>query len=206
MEISEQWVHIDSAHLNRFPRGSCYWIPFRVISTSKGDYLLNEFLLSHLRDITHIAALLRPVPSQLIDYEPVSLPYLLPSKMLTEEELRSLLLRSVEEIRNRLSALSLSVREMINILKGKSDSFRKSAERADLRVALQLLTKKLAVEKGFSIEGRIYLAYSFVRGEILLVDTGERDRAFEILSKRDTGIKEALKGIFKGKDGVDRSG
>lgn len=87
---------------------------------------------------------------------------------------------------------------MINILKGKSDSFRKSAEKADLRVALHLLTKKLEIEKGFSIKGRVYLAYSFARGEILVVDTGERDRAFEILFERDTSIKDALKGIFKG--------
>ncbi len=194
--VSKQWVDINNNHLQRFPRSSCYWVPFRVISTRKGDYLLNEFLLSYLRDITYIAALLRPVPTQLISHEPVSLPYLFPLKELSEGELESLLMRSVEEIHERLYALSLPIREMINILKGKSDSFRKSAEKADLRLALHLLTKKLQIEKGFSVEGKIYLAYSFTSEGIHLVDTGERDRAIEILSKRDISVKEALKSIF----------
>ncbi|GEM_PF-3794746 len=200
MRAPEWWVAINSAHLNKFPRESCYWVSFRVISTKKGNYLLNEFLLSYIKDVVHVAALFRPLPAHLIDHEPISLPYLLPVNMLSQEELRYLFEKSIREIRVRLSTLSLSVREMIDVLRGKSDSFRRSAAKADLRVALQLLTKRFGLEEGFDIGERVYLAYSFMKeGEIFVVDTGERDRAFEILIERYVDIKGVLEGIFKGR-------
>lgn len=177
-------------------------MPYRLLRTVSGDFLLNEHLLKYVEVKRNVAALVRLPPAG-GDPEPNVKMRVLEGSQMDEDQIRGFLEGVVEEEVEILRSMPKTrpLIELVRIFRKKLDEteyLKREKRKNEAKWVLWILDKRMKVRKGLKCVGRVYIPIDLLEDSLIDLNTGEEDRALTLLMRSDTGIRKRINDIKVG--------
>ncbi len=197
MEGDEAW-----APAVRRPEGKGVWMPYRLLRTSSGEYMLNEHFLQYVQERRNVAALIRPPPEELALAPNVNM-RVLEGSPLDDEGIQELLQSILNEEMRVLRGMPKTrpVIELIKIFRKKLDEseyVRRERRKNEAKWVIWILGKRMKVHEGVKCLKRVYIPMDLLEDSLIDLNRGEEDRALTLLMRSDIGIRKRVNDIMVG--------
>ncbi len=186
----------------RRPEGKGVWMPYRLIKTSSGEYMINEHFLKYVEVKRNIAALIRAPPGTW-EQEPNLEMRVLEGSQINDEQLQSLLESVLEEEIEVLRGMPKTrpVIELIKIFRKKLDEseyIRRERRRNEAKWVIWILEKRMRVKDGIKCLRRVYIPMDLLEDSLIDLNKGTEDKALTLLARSDIGIRKRVNDILVG--------
>ena len=177
-------------------------MPYRLLRTSSGEYMLNEHFLNYVQERRNVAALIRPPPEELSSVPNLEM-RVLEGSSLDDEGIQKLLQSILDEEVTVLKKMPKTrpIIELVKIFRKKLDEseyLRRERRKNEAKWVIWILGKKMRVHEGVKCLKRVYVPMDLLEDSLIDLNRGEEDRALTLLMRSDTGIRKRINDIMVG--------